>query len=123
MCYLNCVRILLKHGANPNCTSRSNLTPLHVLMFSARETLTLGRDLEQNMEFIRSLLVLLLQHGLETNIRFSNRTHHILHAVLDMVTAARTPSDIQHVYHLSLTFLQVHLLLFSLECIYLKKKL
>ncbi|KAK3851936.1 hypothetical protein Pcinc_041448 [Petrolisthes cinctipes] len=28
--YLNCVRLLCKHGANPNCWSRSNLTPLHV---------------------------------------------------------------------------------------------
>ena len=25
VCYLNCVRILCKYGANPNCTSRSNL--------------------------------------------------------------------------------------------------
>ncbi|KAL1131937.1 hypothetical protein AAG570_011548 [Ranatra chinensis] len=106
VCYLNCVRILLKHGANPNCSSRSNLTPLHVLMFSARETMTLGRDLEQNMEFIRSLLVLLLQHGLETNIRFSNKSQHVLHAMLNMVIASRAPSDIQHVYNLTLTFLQ-----------------
>ena len=35
VCYLNCVRILLKYGANPNCSSRSNLTPLHVLNFAA----------------------------------------------------------------------------------------
>ena len=34
VCYLNCVRILLKYGANPNCSSRSNLTPLHVLNFA-----------------------------------------------------------------------------------------
>ena len=107
VCYLNCVRILLKHGANPNCSSRSNLTPLHVLIFSASETMTLGRDLERNMEFIRSLLVLLLQHGLETNIHFSSRTAHILTALLDMVRATRDPSDMQHIYNLTLTFLQV----------------
>ncbi|XP_075233937.1 uncharacterized protein LOC142331757 [Lycorma delicatula] len=106
VCYLNCVRILLKHGANPNCFSRSNLTPLHVLVFSASETLSLARAPEQNMEFIRSLLVLLLQHGLDTNIRFSPRTQHILQALLDMVQASRTPSDLNHVYDLTLTFLQ-----------------
>ena len=36
VCYLNCVRILLKYGANPNCSSRSNLTPLHVLNFAGK---------------------------------------------------------------------------------------
>lgn len=106
VCYLNCVRILLKHGANPNCSSRSNLTPLHVLVFSASETMTLGRDAEQNMEFIRSLLVLLLQHGLDTSIRVSPRTQHILQALLDMVQASRVPSDLQQVYNFTLTFLQ-----------------
>ncbi|CAG0890716.1 unnamed protein product, partial [Cyprideis torosa] len=35
--YLNCVRVLCKHGANTNCSSRINLTPLHVLMYSATE--------------------------------------------------------------------------------------
>lgn len=107
VCYLNCVRILLKHGANPNCTSRSNLTPLHVLVFSASETMALGRDADHNMEFIRSLLVLLLQHGLDTNIRISPRTHHILQALLDMVHSSRQPSELHHVYNLTLTFLQV----------------
>ncbi|XP_073991154.1 uncharacterized protein isoform X1 [Rhodnius prolixus] len=106
VCYLNCVRILLKHGANPNCSSRSNLTPLHVLMFSASENMTLGRDLDQNMEFIRSLLVLLLQHGLQINIQFSNRAHHIWQALLDMLSSTRNSCDMQHVYNLTLTFLQ-----------------
>ncbi|KAG8296747.1 hypothetical protein J6590_050766 [Homalodisca vitripennis] len=106
VCYLNCVRILLKHGANPNCTSRSNLTPLHVLVFSASETMALGRDADQNMEFIRSLLVLLLQHGLDTNIRISQRTQHILQALLDMVHSSRQPTELHHVYDLTLTFLQ-----------------
>ncbi|RZF47779.1 hypothetical protein LSTR_LSTR006043 [Laodelphax striatellus] len=108
VCYLNCVRILLKHGANPNCTSRSNLTPLHVLMFAASETLGLARSRapQQNMDFIHSLLVLLLQHGLNPNIRFSQRAHHILLAVINMVKAARAPADLNHVYSLTLTFLQ-----------------
>ncbi|XP_014251169.1 ankyrin-3 [Cimex lectularius] len=106
VCYLNCVRILLKKGANPNCASRSNLTPLHVLMFSANENMNLGRDVEQNMEFIRSLLVLLLQFGLQTNIHISSRTQHILQAMLDMVSSSRNPQDMQHVYNFTLTFLQ-----------------
>uniref|UniRef100_A0A1B6E5F5 SOCS box domain-containing protein n=1 Tax=Clastoptera arizonana TaxID=38151 RepID=A0A1B6E5F5_9HEMI len=106
VCYLNCVRILLKHGANPNCSSRSNLTPLHVLVFSANETMALGKDAEQNMEFVRSLLVLLLQHGLDTNIRISQRTQHILQALLDMVQGSRLPSDLKQVYNFTLTFLQ-----------------
>ncbi|XP_039294369.1 ankyrin-1 [Nilaparvata lugens] len=108
VCYLNCVRILLKHGANPNCTSRSNLTPLHVLMFAASETLGLARCRapQQNMDFIHSLLVLLLQHGLDPNIRFSQRAPHILLAVINMVKAARVPADLNHVYSLTLTFLQ-----------------
>ena len=42
VCYLNCVRILLRFGANPNCSSRSNLTPLHVLNFAATENISLG---------------------------------------------------------------------------------
>lgn len=39
--YLNCVRILCKHGANPNCSWRTNLTPLHVLVFTACEYITM----------------------------------------------------------------------------------
>lgn len=47
VCYLNCVRILCKYGANPNCSSRSNLTPLHVLIFTASENISLAREEEK----------------------------------------------------------------------------
>lgn len=107
VCYLNCVKILLKHGANPNCSTRSNLTPLHVLVFSASEAVALGRDCDLSMEFIRSLLVLLLQHGLDTNIRISPSNRYILRALLDMVQSARLPNKLLYVHDLSLTFLQV----------------
>ena len=36
-------------------------------------------------EFIRNLLTLLLQHGLDPNVRFSQRSHHILLSLMDMV--------------------------------------
>ena len=73
VCYLNCVRILCKYGASPNCTSRSNLTPLHVLNFAATENISLARDEDKaaGFEFVRNLLTLLLQHGLDPNVRFS----------------------------------------------------
>lgn len=108
VCYLNCVRILCKHGANPNCSSRSNLTPLHVLVFTASENIALNREEEkaQNFEFIRSLLVLLLQYGLDPIVRFSQRTQHILQSLMDMVQNARGPSDLNHVYDLTLTLIQ-----------------
>jgi hypothetical protein len=71
VCYLNCVRILCKYGANPNCSSRSNLTPLHVLNFTATENISLSRDEDkaQGFEFVRNLLTLLLHHGLDPNVR------------------------------------------------------
>ncbi|XP_034238758.1 ankyrin-1 [Thrips palmi] len=108
VCYLNCVRILCKHGASPNCSSRSNLTPLHVLMFTASESIALSRQDEkaQNFEFIRSLLIILLQHGLDPNVRFSQKTPHILPAVMGMVTQARSPGDLIHVHSLTLALLQ-----------------
>ncbi len=63
VCYLNCVRILCKFGANPNCYTRSDLTPLHVLVFTASENISLAREGEkaEGFEFIRNLLTLLLQ--------------------------------------------------------------
>ncbi|KAH8021875.1 hypothetical protein HPB51_018724 [Rhipicephalus microplus] len=42
--YLNSVRLLCRYGANPNCKSRSNLTPMHVLVFTASEYITLNRE-------------------------------------------------------------------------------
>ncbi|KAF4525904.1 hypothetical protein B566_EDAN013154 [Ephemera danica] len=72
VCYLNCVRLLCKNGANPNCSSRSHLTPLHVLVFTAGESLMLSRENDVkalHFDFVRRLLALLLQHGLEPNAR------------------------------------------------------
>ena len=108
VCYLNCVRILCKYGANPNCTSRSNLTPLHVLNFAATENISLARDEDKaaGFEFVRNLLTLLLQHGLDPNVRFSQRSSHILLSLLDMVQNARVPRDLNHVYDLTLTLIQ-----------------
>ena len=93
VCYLNCVRILLKFGANPNCSSRSNLTPLHVLNFTATENISLTRDEDkaQGFEFVRNLLTLLLHHGLDPNVRFSERSNHVLLSLMDIVQNARVP--------------------------------
>jgi len=108
VCYLNCVRILCKFGANTNCTSRSNLTPLHVLNFAATENISLAREEDKaaGFEFVRNLLTLLLQHGLDPNVRFSQRSPHILLSLLDMVQNARIPSDLNYVYDLTLTLIQ-----------------
>lgn len=108
VCYLNCVRILCKFGANPNCSSRSNLTPLHVLNFTATENISLTReeDKAQGFEFVRNLLTLLLQHGLDPNVRFSQRSNHILLSLMDMVQNARAPRDLSYVYDLTLTLIQ-----------------
>lgn len=108
VCYLNCVRILCKNGANPNCSSRSNLTPLHVLVFTGTENISLARIEEKSeaFEFIGNLLTLLLQHGLDPNVRFSSRSHHILLSLMDMVSNARSPSDLNYVYTLTLNLIQ-----------------
>ena len=107
VCYLNCVRILLKYGANPNCSSRSNLTPLHVLNFTATENISLSRDEDKvnGFTFVRSLLTLLLNHNLDPNVRFSQRSNHILLSLLDMVANARAPKDLTYVYDLTLTLI------------------
>ncbi|XP_018013146.1 serine/threonine-protein phosphatase 6 regulatory ankyrin repeat subunit C isoform X2 [Hyalella azteca] len=106
--YLNCVRILCKNGANPNCSSRSNLTPLHVLMFTASENIALSReDMKAGaFSFIQQLLVIMLQHGLDPNVRFSERSQHILLALMDMVQNARSPTDLVYVHELTATLLQ-----------------
>lgn len=106
--YLNCVRILCKYGANPNCSYyRNTLTPLHVLVFSASEYITLtNSDKQEAFDFIRQVLIVLLQHKLNPNVDFSQRNQHILLALLDLVQNARSPSDLQYVYDLSLTLIQ-----------------
>jgi len=108
ICYLNCVRILCKFGANPNCSTKSDLTPLQVLMHTGTENISMARVEEKTeaFEFIRNLLTLLLQHGLDPNVRFSQRSHHILLSLMDMVQNSRSPKDLNFVYSLTLTLLQ-----------------
>ncbi|VEN52428.1 unnamed protein product [Callosobruchus maculatus] len=108
VCYLNCIRILLKKGANPNCSYRANLTPLHVLVFTVSENITLNCDAQKelNFEFIKNILILLLTHGLDPNVRVSRRTEHILHPCMDMVQNVRDCHDLRYVYDLTLTLVQ-----------------
>lgn len=108
VCYLNCIRILLKKGANPNCSYKLNLTPLHVLVFTVSENITLNCDTQKslNFEFIKTLLVLLLTHGLDPNVRVSIRTQHILQSCMDMIQNVRDCKDIHYVYDLTLTLIQ-----------------
>lgn len=103
MCYLNCIRILLQHGANPNCSYRSNLTPLHVLIFTVSENLTLNCETQKqsNFDFIKNILLLLLQHGLDCNTY-----QHILQSIMDMVQNLRVSQDMFCIYELALTLIQ-----------------
>ena len=107
--YLNCVRILCQFGANPNCSYyRNTLTPLHVLVFSASEYMSLnnvGPDKSQHFVFIRQVLKVLLQHRLDPNADLTQRNQHILLELLDLVQNARTPQDLDYVYDLSLTLI------------------
>ncbi|XP_017134916.1 ankyrin-1 [Drosophila miranda] len=104
VCYLNCIRILLQHGANPNCSYRANLKPLHVLVFTVSENFTLNCDAQKrtNFDFIKNILLLLLQHGLDCNKTYQ----HILQAVMDMVQNVRTCHDMECIYELTLTLIQ-----------------
>uniref|UniRef100_A0A8W7PXK2 SOCS box domain-containing protein n=1 Tax=Anopheles coluzzii TaxID=1518534 RepID=A0A8W7PXK2_ANOCL len=104
VCYLNCIRILLQNGANPNCSYRSNLTPLHVLIFTVSENFTLNCDIQKraNFDFIKNILLLLLQYGLDCNIT----SQHILQSVIDMIVNVRTCPDILCVYELLLLLIQ-----------------
>lgn len=104
MCYLNCIRILLQHGANPNCSYRANLTPLHVLVFTVSENFTLNCDTQKrnNFDFIKDILLLLLQHGLDCNSTYQ----HILQSVMDMVQNVRTCKDMLCIYELAKTLIQ-----------------
>jgi len=105
--YLNCIRILLQNGANPNCSYRSNLTPLHVLIFTVSEnfTVSVNCDIQKraNFDFIKNILLLLLQHGLDSNLT----SQHILQSVVEMVQNVRTVvTDISCIFELTLTLLQ-----------------
>lgn len=101
---MNCIRILLQNGANPNCSYRSNLTPLHVLIFTVSENFTLNCDIQKraNFDFIKNILLLLLQYGLDCNIT----SQHILQSVIDMIVNVRTCPDILCVYELLLLLIQ-----------------
>lgn len=103
VCYLNCIRILLQHGANPNEQYRT-LTPLHVLIFTVSENFTLICDLQKrvNFDFIKNILLLLLQHGLDVNLS----SELILQSCIDMVQNVRTCADMQCLYELILILVQ-----------------
>ena len=51
--------------------------------------------------------LLSVKAGLDPNVRFSQRSHHILLSLMDMVQNARSPKDLNFVYSLTLTLLQV----------------
>lgn len=104
VCYLNCIRILLQHGANPNEQYRT-LTPLHVLIFTVSENFTLICDIQKrvNFDFIKNILLLLLQHGLDVN---QSSSELILQSCMDMVKNVRTCQDVQCVYELILILVQ-----------------
>ncbi|XP_005188437.1 ankyrin-2 [Musca domestica] len=104
VCFVNCIRILLQHGANPNCSYHHNLTPLQVLVFTVSENFTLSSDTlrQTNFDFIKNILLLLLQHGLDCNQTYQN----ILQAVMDMVRNVRDVSDLNRIHDLTLTLIQ-----------------
>ena len=62
-------------------------------------------DKVNGFTFVRSLLTLLLNHNLDPNVRFSQRSNHILLSLLDMVANARAPKDLTYVYDLTLTLI------------------
>ena len=77
-------------------------------MHTGTENISMARVEEKTeaFEFIRNLLTLLLMHGLDPNVRFSQRSHHILLSLMDMVQNSRSPKDLNFVYSLTLTLLQ-----------------
>lgn len=94
----------MQHGANPNCSYRANLTPLHVLIFTVSENFALNCDTQKraNFDFIKNILNLLLQHGLDCDLTYQ----HILQAVMDMVQNVRTCPDMLCIYELTLALIQ-----------------
>lgn len=94
----------MQQGANPNCSYRANLTPLHVLIFTVSENFTLNCDTQKrnNFDFIKDILLLLLQHGLDYNKTYQ----HILQSVMDMVQNVRTCKDMLCIYELAKTLIQ-----------------
>lgn len=106
--FLNCVRVLCEHGADPNCSSRGYLTPLHILVFTASESIALNcpGDKLEAFELILELMAILLRHGLNPNGRFNRCVQHVLLAVVELVGVVRHAADLHHVYTTLLTLLQ-----------------
>lgn len=75
-----------------------------MLVFTVSENFLLACDplKRTNYDFIKNILLLLLQHGLDCNQTFQN----ILQAVLDMVRNVRSCQDMHCVYDLLLTLIQ-----------------
>lgn len=80
------------------------MTPLHVLIFTVSENFTLNCDIQKraNFDFIKNILLLLLQHGLDCNYT----SQHILKSIVEMVHNVRTCPDILCVYELTLILIQ-----------------
>ena len=84
--------------------------PIHMqisIFYLITENISLSRDEDkaQGFEFVRNLLTLLLNHGLDPNVKFSQRANHILVSLMDMVQNARQPKDLTYVYDLTLTLI------------------
>lgn len=75
-----------------------------MLVFTVSENFTLNCDAQKrtNFDFIKNILLLLLQHGLDCNKTYQ----HILQAVMDMVQNVRTCQDMECIYELTLTLIQ-----------------
>lgn len=79
------------------------MTPLHVLIFTVSENLTLNCETQKqnNFDFIKNILLLLLQHGLDIQTY-----QHILQSIMDMVQNLRVSQDMLCIYELALTLIQ-----------------
>lgn len=75
-----------------------------MLIFTVSENFTLNCDAQkrQNFEFIKDILLLLLQHGLDCNLTYQQ----VLQSVMDMVQNVRTSKDMLQIYELAKTLIQ-----------------
>lgn len=75
-----------------------------MLIFTVSENFTLNCDIQKriNFDFIKNILLLLLQHGLDCNVT----SQHILKSIMEMVHNVRTCPDILCVYELTQTLIQ-----------------
>lgn len=73
-------------------------------MFTVSENLTMNCEVQKqnNFDFIKNILLLLLQHGLDCNITYK----HILQSIMDMVQNLRSCPDMLSIYELALTLIQ-----------------